>query len=138
MITYLSIILSLYFTNYSNSKKNNYVQDSCNYCGEWSWEKNDEKHDFTIVINQEGEYLIGRHCYITDSGNKMDCSGDQNDISFKIKSLNSEKNTVEFTSFYRGAKGKVELRLQQGKLYWKIIEKPKDIYYIPLEATLTK
>ena len=117
---------------------NNKTSNECKMCGEWTWEKNDENHDFNLKIYTEGEYIIGKHCYITDNGNKMDCSTDKNDISFKIKNTNLSNLKVDFTSFFRGAKGIIEIQLKDNKLIWTVVQKPNDIYYLPLEAVLIK
>jgi hypothetical protein len=117
---------------------NSLCQQKCLFCGNWRWEKNDEKHDFTIQILQRDTVLFGKHCYILDAGNKMDCSKNNNDFSFKFNFTTSDSIIFRIKSYYSNDSGKVCLTIKGDKLYWKLIQKPKEEYYLPREAILIK
>jgi hypothetical protein len=106
-------------------------------CGEWRWDKNDDQHDFSVQISMQDGFLLGKHCYILDYGNKIDCSSEQ-DISFKVPYPMTDSVQVDIRSYYSGVSGIVEVKLKSGKLYWKLIQAPKEEYYFPKEAVLVK
>jgi len=111
---------------------------SCRICGSWRWEKNDERHDFLLEISIKDSLIFGRHCYILDSGNKMDCSMESTDASFKTQISVADSMTVIIRSYYSNQKGLVKLELKNKKLYWTLIKAPKGEYYLPKNAILLK
>jgi hypothetical protein len=133
----LSILILLLSYCISKTNDNQKVNQN-DLTGNWTWEKNDSKHDFTLRISKEGNFLVGRHCYIIGNGDVMDCSVSKPEISFKVNDVGLSKYEVEIISFYRGAKGIVSIQLIGKKMIWKIVKKPNDVFYLPLEATLIK
>lgn len=136
MINYRYIILilvaSIVVSSCTSSR-----HSECEMCGEWRWENNDDQHDFSVKISMQDGILIGKHCYIIDHGNKMDCSSEQ-DVSFKVPYPMTGSAQVDIRSYYSGASGIVEVKLRSGKLYWKLIKAPEEEYYLPKEAVLIK
>jgi hypothetical protein len=108
----------------------------CKICGTWRWEKNDESHDFTVTIYLKDGFIMGTHCYILDSGKKMDCPTNQKDTSFKKANLKADTITLNIRSYYSGKSGDVKLELRKGKLHWKLTKAPRGEYYFPKEAVL--
>lgn len=108
----------------------------CLICGDWVWEKNDDRREFSIEIYKNDTLLYGKHCYILNSGDKMDCSVTDEDISFRTEYTNTSTIIVEINSFYLGEKGRAEIKLIGENLYWKLLKEPKGEYYLPMEAIL--
>ena len=130
---YLLILFVLLIFNSCNSNGQN-----CSICGNWKWEKNDDKRDFTLQVMKLDSIIVGKHCYIVDSGNKMDCSAQDNDYSFKSAIPNSDSLTVKIRSFYSNEVGIVSIKYYKGKIYWKLLQLPKGEFYLPREAILIK
>jgi hypothetical protein len=130
------VLLIIFITSVTFQNKNN----DCNICGEWKWEKNDEKHDFTLQIFQKDSFIYGRHCYILDYGNKMDCYLRNDDYSFKIKfsDIKSDSFSIKIKSYYSKNYGIVNLKLKDKKIYWNLLIIPKGEFYLPTEAILVK
>lgn len=112
------------------------AQDNCKFCGTWRWEKNDDRHDFSLEIQLRDGLLIGRHCYILNSGSKMDCATESKDFSFKIENPTSDTLTINVKSYYSGKVGKVLLEAKEGRMYWKLMRAPKGEFYFPKQAVL--
>lgn len=110
----------------------------CKICGEWRWEKNDEQHDFSVQISMQDGFLLGKHCYILDYGNKIDCSSEREDESFKVSYRGIDSVQMNIRSYYSGLLGVAEIKMKNGKLHWKLINAPKGEYYLPKEALLIK
>ncbi|RPH29517.1 MAG: hypothetical protein EHM93_17230 [Bacteroidales bacterium] len=125
------VFLLIYSCNSSGQQK-------CSFCGNWKWEKNDEKHDFTLQILQKDTIVVGKHCYILNAGSKMDCSDNDNVFSFKFKPSNTDSLVLGIRSYYSNQVGQISLKYKNGKIYWKLVKAPKGEYYLPREAVLTK
>lgn len=110
--------------------------NDCKICGSWQWEKNDDRHDFSVVIYLKDGFISGTHCYILDSGKKMDCATDSKEVSFKVINPKTDSIILSIRSYYSGKSGDVKLENRNGKLYWKLIRAPKGEYYFPKEAIL--
>lgn len=110
--------------------------DECKICGNWIWEKNDNAHDFSLRVYQQDSLIVGRHCYVLNSGDKMDCALEASDFSFKIKLPVGDSVQVSIKSFYSGQTGVVRLKLVHDKFQWKLIKAPKGEYYLPKDAFL--
>lgn len=117
---------------------NSLGQQECLFCGNWKWEKNDEKRDFTLQISKQDSIIQGKHCYVLDSGNKMDCALENNDFSFKSKITNSDSIVIKIKSYYSNEIGMVSLKYFNGRIFWKLLQAPKGEYYLPREAILLK
>jgi hypothetical protein len=110
----------------------------CKFCGTWRWEKNDEHHDFSIELSLKDGLLLGRHCYVLNSGNKMDCSNGGKEFSIKIELPKNDTVTLKVKSFYSGEVGIAHLEIKEGKLFWKLVKAPKGEYYFPKQAVLIR
>lgn len=130
---YRLMILMLFSCGSNNSSAQS---NECKICGNWSWEKNDDAHDFSLQLYQQDSLIIGKHCYVLNSGDKMDCAVGASDISFKIKLPVGDSVVVSLKSFYSGQTGEVRLKLVHDKVHWKLIKAPKGEYYLPKEAFL--
>ncbi len=132
-LCYLGMLLI--FSAFNNPASNNL---DCNICGQWSWEKNDDKHDFSLNIYMKDGILNGSHCYVLNGGEKMDCPDNKDQSSFSMSNFRYDTITVSIRSFYSGKTGKIKLEIKNGKLYWKLVKPPKGEYYFPKEAILVK
>lgn len=137
MIKYIYIMLLTLIASVGFSHCTYSQHHECEMCGEWRWERNDEQHDFSVQISMQDGFLLGKHCYILDYGNKIDCSSEQ-DISFKAPYPITDSVQVDIRSYYSGTSGIVEVKFASGKLYWKLIQAPKEEYYFPKEAVLIR
>lgn len=129
---FILIVLFLFYSCNSSG------QQKCSICGDWKWEKNDETRDFTLQILQQDSIIVGKHCYILDSGNKMDCSPENDDFSFKAEIPSTDSLTFKIRSYYSNESGIVSLKYMNGKIYWKLKQLPKGEFYLPREAILIK
>ncbi|MVM40666.1 hypothetical protein GO730_28275 [Spirosoma sp. HMF3257] len=118
------------------SREYNY-QNKNTFTGNWSWEKNNEKKDFSLSITKKGEFLIGQYCYTLLNGEKTDCAI-KNDYSFKIKNTNATSFTTDFYSQFSHSKGKARITLGADSLVWEILQEPREEYYCPMKAILRK
>jgi len=112
--------------------------DQCKICGNWSWEKNDDLHDFTLQLYLQDSLVIGKHCYVLNSGVKMDCAAEPSDVSFKLKLPIGDSLQVNVKSFYSGQAGMVMLKLVGNKIHWQLIKTPEGEYYLPGDAFLVR
>jgi hypothetical protein len=109
------------------------------FTGQWYWEGAPETKTFSINIRQQGKWLRGRYCAVVQNGNKIDC--DQEDVEniYGVVDMNGTSSTVEFTSFFGAENGKATLKIQNGRLIWRIVRKPIGGYfYAPSEAVLDR
>jgi hypothetical protein len=110
--------------------------------GHWVWVEDSEEATFSIFITKEGNAYIGRYCAVALSGNRIDCNDEEipesNYSSFIIKSLPGNEFTVNFKTYYSESTGKVKIRIEGEKMYWKVVEKPKGQYFCPDVAVLKR
>jgi hypothetical protein len=125
-IIFLELVAVISLSSYTSSQ-----YSGCKICGEWRWEKNDEQHDFSVQISMQDGFLLGKHCYILDYGNKIDCSSEREDVSFKVSYRGIDSVQMNIRSCYSGTLGVAEIKLKNGKLHWKLINAPKGEYYLP-------
>ena len=108
------------------------------YEGEWVWEKNDDRKDFSINIKIKGDDIMGKYCSIAQSGNRVDCA-EGNNYNFEIKNVTQNHFTTNFKTNYSMSEGSVKLTLESSKkIIWKIVKSPKGEYYCPKYAVLIK
>ena len=124
----------LLFISFLITSCDSFGQVECLICGEWKWEKNDEKHDFTLQILQHDSIIEGKHCYVLDAGNKMDCSTAIDDFSFKFEIPRNDSLTFKIRSYYSNEFGTASIKYLDGKIYWRLLQLPKGEYYLPREA----
>ncbi len=138
MIKYIYIILLTSIVSVAVSRCTSSQSSDCEMCGEWRWKKNDDQHDFSVQISMQDGFLLGKHCYILDYGNKIDCSSEREDVSFRVSYRGIDSVQMNIRSYYSGTLGVAEIKLKNGKLHWKLINAPEGEYYLPREAVLIK
>lgn len=91
-------------------------------------------HLFSIEIQQANQNILGKYCYITQSGNRIDC-----DNRFKGKRISPNHYQVYFDSSFGGRNGIAELRLSPSQhLIWNLIQAPQQgQYFIPQYSELS-
>jgi len=114
------------------------LHSECGICGGWQWEKNDDRHDFSLQISLQDGFVVGKHCYVFDYGNKIDCASDKQDVSFKIENSGLDSIRVNIRSHYSGQQGIAVVKLKAGKLHWKLVKAPAGEYYLPKEALMIR
>lgn len=95
---------------------------------------------FTVTIDEDrAENVRGRYCFITQNGNRIDCSPDNElNISGRI-SGDKDKAIVRFYSFFGASGGVAEITMINNRLLWSVIEQPKGgEYYGPIHAELRR
>lgn len=95
---------------------------------------------FTVTIDEDRMGNVrGRYCFITQNGNRIDCSPDNElNISGRI-SGGKNKAIVGFYSFFGASGGVAEITMINNRLLWNVIEKPRGgDYYGPIHAELRR
>ncbi|MBP2198261.1 hypothetical protein [Pantoea cypripedii] len=111
------------------------------FLGGWGGsEKNKDGSLYSTLmlnISQSGEELVGRYCYVTRNGNRIDCPDDN--VSNMKGVVKDDKATVEFDSSFGGKGGVAELVLEKNDLTWHLISDPKGgDFYAPEVYQLTR
>jgi len=132
----LFTLLCLSYCSLGSNKVNSYQGT---FSGNWKWERNSDKGEFTISFSQKGDTVIGNYCAIAQAGERIDCF-DKGEYSFRflISGSNSTRIEFKFKTAYSNTYGKAKITLENNKLLWEIIEKPKGEFYAPLKAVLLK
>ena len=113
--------------------------DTCSLCGNWKWEKNNDLTYFTLKIKLKKGILFGRHCYVLNKGDKVDCASMPPDTTFSINKYDfSNTLKVKVKSIFSEDYGEASITLVGEKLYWELLKKPTGEYYFPDKATLVK
>ena len=114
-------------------------QQKKSIAGQWVWEKNSKQATFDVTIYKgEDNSYIGNYCAVALSGNKIDCKGYGDPPSFKIENIQGNEFVADFMTYFRGATGKVKIRIKGNTMYWEVIEKPKGEHYCPDVAVLKR
>ena len=114
------------------------IFDSEKFTGSWEWEENNLNQSFSIDVISKNDSLYFSYCCVMQRGNKIDCSSEKDDYSFKVKNTEKLSFEAEFKTYFSFAKGKVKLTLQKDKLIWEIVEYTKGEYYFPTNAILKR
>lgn len=93
---------------------------------------------FTVALKEdESGDVRGTYCFITQNGNRIDCSPDKEvNINGHVE---REKNTatVNFYSFFGATGGVAKITLGDDWLIWDVVESPKGGgYYGPMHITM--
>lgn len=79
---------------------------------------------FHLKLRTSGHELAGKYCFITQSGNKIDCDPESGDnITGKIES-GAVIAYVTFHSYFGARDGKARIDLKDESLYWKVESMP--------------
>ncbi|KAA8669651.1 hypothetical protein F4W08_15970 [Pantoea dispersa] len=109
--------------------------------GEWSGAAgNENSSDYStlnIKIRQVDGKVVGRYCYITNSGNRIDCpDGDESNLHGIVK---NNKAVVKFDSAFGGKNGEAELTLNNNCMLWHLTVLPSHgEFYAPKYFSLKK
>ncbi|MFE8152796.1 hypothetical protein RBA63_13065 [Brenneria goodwinii] len=112
------------------------------YTGQWRGEtKSSQGADdvsMKIWLHESSGKIIGRYCLIYQSGNRTDCSGDD-ETNIRGKVEGSVKANITFDSWFGGKNGKAILVANGALLHWQLVEKPNGHQsYIPFSFELKK
>lgn len=113
-------------------------QDKSDFDGDWAWEKNNDRQDFSVTIKTTKDSLYLSYCGLAQNGMKTDCPDDGEPA---LAILKPEGNSFEskFKSYFSGTEGKVKVALgDDGKLTWTLLERPSGEFYCPKEGILIK
>lgn len=106
------------------------------FSGTWRWKHGDEA--LTLVLEQSGSKLTGRHAAIGKGGMRVDevQPGQPPSIEGTVQGDTAQ---VTFHSAYPGsdATGRATLRLKGGVLYWHVVESTGE-EYLPDSAQLKR
>ncbi len=114
---------------------------SDDFTGQWSGqEKNDNGSLYstlTLKLKQQNNNIMGSYCYVTRSGNKIDCPDNEQK---NLKGVANGNNAlIDFDSAFGGVKGKASLEIKDNKVIWKLIKDPENgEFYAPKNYTLDK
>ncbi|ORM77298.1 hypothetical protein HA42_17945 [Pantoea deleyi] len=115
---------------------------SDNFTGNWSGqEKNNNGSLYstlTLKLKQHDNKVTGTYCYVTRSGNRIDCPEDNKNENVK-GTVNGRNALIYFDSAFGGVKGKANLEIKSNNVLWKLIEDPRNgEFYAPKTYTLNK
>jgi hypothetical protein len=108
------------------------------FTGEWQWEKNDAHKDFSITIKEKNGYLVGDYCCVMQNGDKVDCSDDKDNVSFKTAIPAHSTIVVKFRSSFSETEGEAQIVFDGQNLLWHITKQPSGEYYCPADAKLIR
>ena len=120
--------LVLLIANISNAKIT-----GNNFSGEWCWDNDSKVSAFGIGIRKVSNIYKGNYGSVTQSGGKID--ENEKAFSFKAPKINIVK--TQLISGITGNVGMVQLSiLNNKKIEWLVLKKPKGEFYPPLKALL--
>ncbi|WP_145538541.1 hypothetical protein [Yersinia kristensenii] len=79
------------------------------------WESNDESKSLTLDLIEKENNVSGRYCFITNNGNRIDCTEDNNINGV----INNNIASVSFESTFGGV-GKATLSIKDNELKYSI------------------
>lgn len=107
-----------------------------NFTGRWEGEDAGQS-TLNLSLTQTGNVLTGTYCYITQSGNRIDCPGDEEDNIHGV--VKNGKAEIIFDSSFGGKDGQATLELDDAKMKWHLVKAPvKGNYYAPNNYDLTR
>ncbi|MGP3591631.1 hypothetical protein [Vagococcus sp. WN89Y] len=106
------------------------------FSGHWTGEKSSSS-TLSLKISQKGERLTGTYCFVSQSGNRIDCP--ENDEINLWGRVNNNHADIAFNSSFGGVNGQAKLEVNANNMTWYMIQPPKNgEYYAPNKYTLTK
>ncbi|NLS54065.1 hypothetical protein [Hafnia alvei] len=85
------------------------------------WESESKTSTFTIDLTETGNHISGKYCFITNNGNRIDCSEQDDDDNIRGTVTNG-KAQVSFDSTFGGT-GKASLIIKNDDLIYYIKDK---------------
>jgi len=106
------------------------------FIGKWSYSTDDETFTLDLEVTKNNE-IIGSYCNITQNGNRIDCSPDDDKNITGI--LKTDTIYVKFKGFYdEAASGEAKLYKENDSCIVWILGKCKGDFYLPKKAKLKK
>jgi hypothetical protein len=103
------------------------------------WHAETVTSSFDLNLSQVKNKLIGSHCSVQMSGNKVDCVLDDTDLSLTGIIENPSYVLVTFTSQISQKNGTAKIsKIDETTIEWKIITKPVGEYQIPNQIIMKK
>jgi|GEM_PF-3694421 len=101
---------------------------SNNFSGKWSYIHNNERSDYSLNIEVKGDSLIGSHCFIGMSGNRIDCPENNKKT---IKGIIRKNGNFEgrFFSDYAKAIFILKMNIASDTLYWTTDNSSSKVFY---------
>lgn len=95
---------------------------------------------FQLDLHVSGKRIVGKYCFVTQSGRKIDCDPDGEDnISGEISNANSAVATLKFKSFFGARGGEANIYFEDDSLQWQVQILPTGgQFYGPKSSTLHK
>jgi hypothetical protein len=106
--------------------------------GKWKWVDESQTQSFDMQIKQDGNQLVGNYCDIARNGNKIDCSEDEDHVSFTFPVTNANKFDFTFLSEFASGKGDAEITYDGTYITWHVTKEPLKEYYCPKDAKLKR
>jgi hypothetical protein len=128
MIILILLAVSVINNTFSASLDNSFL-------GRWCWDLSSEVSVFSLTIKKDSGLYVGRYSSVIEGGYRID----DNDDAFTFKAT---KNNIIRTKIKTGISGKtglIQLKLLNNeKIEWIVLQKPKGEFLVPLNATLHK
>ncbi|EOI3561658.1 hypothetical protein ACMSX5_003522 [Cronobacter turicensis] len=106
------------------------------FSGQWEGE-NEAGSVLTLDLKQNAQVINGTYCYITQRGNRIDCTAPGDNNLHGI--IAGNRADVMFDSSFGGVNGQASLELEGDRMTWRLIKVPvKGGYYAPQTFTLTR
>ena len=105
------------------------------FSGLWNWSAAPQSKAFSIDLKQDGKKIYGQYCAISLNGARIDCDDKDNpNIRGQIDS-SGKLATVEFSSYFGARQGRATMRINKGRMIWKITIDPHGgDFYAPRDA----
>ncbi len=119
------------------------VNATATFSGTWGGEEVGSEGElpntsFSLWFHQDGKELSGGYCFVTQRGNRTDCSVD-NEISIRGQVMNNQVAKVRINPYFGGPGGVALLSIHDNELDWKLKSPLRnERFYIPDEYKLKK
>ncbi len=98
------------------------------FSGKWVYVHNNERNDYSLDLLAKNTGLIGSHCFIGMSGNRIDCpDGNEKTIKGIIKPDGSFEG--KFTSEYVVGTYNLKMKVISDTLYWDSEVPTSKVFY---------
>ena len=103
------------------------------FVGIWCWDLDSSVSAFSITIKKISGLYMGSYGSVIRSGNKID----DNDDAFRFKEAKKNVVKAKIKAGISGNTGLIQLKiLDNKKIEWFILRKPKGEFYVPQKAIL--
>lgn len=109
------------------------------FSGSWDWADSPQSRNFSIILKQQRSKLSGQYCAVAENGNRIDCDDDEHPNIHGSVDAEAMTASVGFSSFFGAENGRALLKIDGGRLIWKIIKDPiGGDFYAPKNAVLKR